>query len=54
MARRLPMGRGWRDVVDEGSKGVDAGVTRALRFWLIVSSTAVRERRRKSVFMGLG
>jgi hypothetical protein len=44
----LPIGRDWRSCVDDGSKGVALGVIRALRFWLIVSSTAVRETRRKS------
>ena len=44
----LPMGRDWRSCVDDGSKGRAPGVMRALRFWLMVSSTAVRDTRRKS------
>jgi hypothetical protein len=43
-----PEGRSCRSVVDVGSKACAPGVTRALRFWLMVSSTAAREVRRKS------
>jgi len=41
----------WRVEVDEGSKPALEGVRRALRFWVMESSIALRERRRKS---GLG
>lgn len=43
------MGLGCRSAVVAGSKGVDPGVAKALRCWLIVSSMAVRETRRKSM-----
>jgi hypothetical protein len=43
-----PIGRAWRSCVDVGSNGVAPGVMRAFRFWLMVSSTAVRDTRRKS------
>lgn len=45
---RLLAERAWRSAVELGSKGVAPGVARALRFWLIVSSTADRDIRRKS------
>ena len=45
---RRPVGRGWDWEVEEGSQGWEPGVTRAFRFWEIVSSTAVLEVRRKS------
>jgi hypothetical protein len=36
----------------EGSKGLAPGVTKALRFWEIVSSVAPRDTRRKSIVLG--
>lgn len=36
-------------MVEEGSKPARAGVTRALRFWVMVSSMEERETLRKSV-----
>ena len=35
--------------VDEGLKGIRDGVTRALRFCIMLSSVVARERRRKSM-----
>lgn len=49
MALLLPTGRGCRSAVDEGSNGFAPGVCNALRFCEMVSSTAVRDVRRKSV-----
>lgn len=37
-----------RWAVDVGSKPEEAGVRRALRFWVMESSIEARERRRKS------
>jgi hypothetical protein len=45
------MGRDWRSCVEKGSKGVAPGVIKAFKFWLIVSSTAVRDTRRKSMVL---
>ena len=36
----------------DGSKGLAPGVTRAFRFWEMVSSTAPRDTRRKSGGLG--
>ena len=44
----LDDGLGWRSLVMLGSKGLDPGVTRAFRFWEMVSSIAPRDTRRKS------
>ncbi len=41
-------GRGARREVEEGSKPALEGVTRALMFWVMESSMALRESRRKS------
>jgi len=41
--------RGRRVDVEEGSKGADEGVRRALRFCVMLSSIEERERRRKSI-----
>jgi len=39
----------WRDDTEEGSHGVDEGVRREFRFWVMLSSMVLRERRRKSL-----
>ncbi len=44
--------RGVRIDVEEGSKPAVAGVSSALRFWVMLSSIAPRERRRKSRNLG--
>lgn len=42
------MGLGVRTEVEEGSKPWEAGVIRALRFWVMLSSIAPLDIRRKS------
>lgn len=49
--RREFDGRGVRIEVEEGSKPVDAGVRRALRFCVMLSSIEERDIRRKSTEM---
>lgn len=47
---RRPAGRGVRRwEVEVGSNPAAAGVTRALRFWLMESSIALRDNLRKSI-----
>lgn len=49
---RRPVGRGRLREVLVGSKPDVLGDKRAFRFWEIVSSTALREMRRKSDRLG--
>jgi len=45
------IGRGVRIEVEEGSKPVVEGVMRALRFWVMLSSMADLDIRRKSTYV---
>lgn len=46
------LGGGCRVEVEVGSKAWREGVRSALRFWIMLSSMVLRERRRKSVVRG--
>ena len=51
--RRRDGARTCREDVEEGSKPSLAGVTRALRFWVMESSMEPRDNRRKSALGAL-